>query len=61
MSNNTNNNGHMMDPGAVALTGLGALVLAPFTGGSSLGIWACHVGCYAAHDALKDRADNKNA
>ena len=35
----------------IALSGLGALALAPFTGGASLGIWACHIGVAAAVDA----------
>lgn len=36
---------------SIALSGLVALALAPVTGGSSLGIWACHVGVGSAIDA----------
>lgn len=51
MSNNTKSG---LNSKTIAISGLAALALAPLTGGSSLGIWACHVAIGSAVDAHEE-------
>ena len=60
MSNTNQEPQSMLSPKSIALTGLFALVLAPITGGSSVGVWACHVGVGSAIDSYnKTKSDNE--
>ncbi len=51
MTNNNQGQKKMLSSKSIAVSGLVALALAPVTGGSSLGIWACHVCVGSAVDA----------
>ena len=51
MDKNNQEQQKLLSSKSIALTGLAALALAPFTGGASLGVWGCHVGVWSAIDA----------
>ena len=51
MTNTNQDQEKVLSSKSIAFSGLLALALAPVTGGSSVGIWACHIGVGSAIDA----------